>query len=66
MNAVSMSVAEKYIAAFSNLAKEGNTVLLPSNTGDVSSMVTQVLKYFVEFTEHVKYDYTSYFCFCKI
>jgi regulator of protease activity HflC (stomatin/prohibitin superfamily) len=43
MNAVSMSVAEQYIAAFSNLAKETNTVLLPSNTGDISSMVTQAM-----------------------
>ena len=42
LNAVSMSVAEQYIAAFSNLAKETNTVLLPSNSGDVSSMVSQV------------------------
>jgi len=37
-----MSVAEQYIAAFSNLAKETNTVLLPANSGDVSSMVSQV------------------------
>ena len=37
-----MTVAEQYIAAFGNLAKEGNTVLLPTNTGDISSMVSQV------------------------
>ena len=37
-----MTVAEQYIAAFSNLAKETNTILLPSNSGDVSSMVSQV------------------------
>jgi len=41
-NAVSMRVAESYVEAFSNLAKKSNTVLLPANTGDVSSMVTQV------------------------
>lgn len=42
MNAVSMRVAESYVDAFSNLAKTSNTVLLPTNTGDVSSMVAQV------------------------
>lgn len=41
-HAVSMRVAEQYIAAFGNLAKEGNTLLLPSNTGDITSMVAQV------------------------
>uniref|UniRef100_A0AAY4AMX4 Stomatin-like protein 2, mitochondrial n=1 Tax=Denticeps clupeoides TaxID=299321 RepID=A0AAY4AMX4_9TELE len=40
--AASLSVAEQYVAAFSNLAKESNTIILPSNTGDISSMVTQV------------------------
>lgn len=43
MNAVSMRIAEQYVAAFSNLAKTGNTVLLPTSTGDVSSMVTQAM-----------------------
>ena len=42
LSAVSMTVAEQYIAAFSNLAKETNTVLLPANSGDVSGMVSQV------------------------
>ncbi|XP_056287562.1 stomatin-like protein 2, mitochondrial [Pseudoliparis swirei] len=41
--AASLSVAEQYVAAFSNLAKESNTVLLPSNTNDVSAMVTQAM-----------------------
>ncbi|TDG96255.1 hypothetical protein EPR50_G00238410 [Perca flavescens] len=41
--AASLSVAEQYVSAFSNLAKESNTVLLPSNTGDISGMVTQAM-----------------------
>ncbi|KAK2164852.1 hypothetical protein LSH36_58g16031 [Paralvinella palmiformis] len=41
--AVSVSVAEHYINAFSNLAKTGNTLILPTNTGDVSSMVAQAM-----------------------
>ncbi|KAM9334138.1 stomatin-like protein 2, mitochondrial [Symphorus nematophorus] len=41
--AASLSVAEQYVSAFSNLAKESNTVLLPSSAGDVSGMVTQAM-----------------------
>ncbi|XP_078485015.1 stomatin-like protein stl-1 [Ciona intestinalis] len=42
-HAAGLTVAEQYVNAFSNLAKESNTVLLPSNTGDVTSMVTQAM-----------------------
>ena len=42
-DAVSLRVAEQYVNAFGNIAKSGTTVLLPSNAGDVSSMVTQAL-----------------------
>uniref|UniRef100_A0A3B5LKT9 Band 7 domain-containing protein n=1 Tax=Xiphophorus couchianus TaxID=32473 RepID=A0A3B5LKT9_9TELE len=41
--AASLSVAEQYVSAFSNLAKQTNTVLLPSNTGDITGMVTQAM-----------------------
>uniref|UniRef100_A0A8D0H2Q0 Stomatin-like protein 2, mitochondrial n=1 Tax=Sphenodon punctatus TaxID=8508 RepID=A0A8D0H2Q0_SPHPU len=41
-SAASLSVAEQYVSAFSNLAKDSNTILLPSNAGDVTSMVAQV------------------------
>ena len=41
-NAASLNVAEQYVAAFGHLAKTGNTILLPTNTGDISSMVGQV------------------------
>uniref|UniRef100_H3CAA7 Stomatin-like protein 2, mitochondrial n=1 Tax=Tetraodon nigroviridis TaxID=99883 RepID=H3CAA7_TETNG len=41
--AASLSVAEQYVSAFSHLAKESNTILLPSNTGDISGMVTQAM-----------------------
>ncbi|NXS14267.1 STML2 protein, partial [Neodrepanis coruscans] len=39
--AASLSVAEQYVNAFSKLAKDSNTVLLPANTGDVTNMVAQ-------------------------
>lgn len=40
--AASLSVAEQYVNAFSKIAKDTNTVLLPANTGDVTNMVAQV------------------------
>lgn len=40
--AASLSVAEQYVQAFSQLAKTNNTLILPEKTGDVSSMVAQV------------------------
>jgi len=43
MHAVNMALAEQYIAAFSQLAKKSNTLMLPSNTGDVASMVSQAM-----------------------
>ena len=41
--AASLTVAEKYVNAFSKLAKDSNTVLLPSNPSDVTSMVAQAM-----------------------
>ncbi|XP_061590398.1 stomatin-like protein 2, mitochondrial [Cololabis saira] len=41
--AASLSVAEQYVSAFSNLAKQSNTILLPTNTGDISGMVSQAM-----------------------
>lgn len=41
--AVALQVAEKYVEAFGNIAKEGTTVLLPANTNDPSSMVASAL-----------------------
>ncbi|XP_074992195.1 stomatin-like protein 2, mitochondrial isoform X3 [Calonectris borealis] len=40
--AASLSVAEQYVSVFSKLAKDSNTVLLPTNTGDVTNMVAQL------------------------
>jgi regulator of protease activity HflC (stomatin/prohibitin superfamily) len=42
-NAASLFVAENYVQAFGNLAKTGNTLILPSNAGDISSMVAQAM-----------------------
>jgi len=45
-DAVTLEVAEKYVAAFGNIAQKGNTMLLPSNAGDPASMVAQALGIF--------------------
>jgi hypothetical protein len=41
--AMNLRVAEKYVDAFGKIAKEGNTMIIPSNASDVSSMVAQAL-----------------------
>ena len=38
----SLRVAEQYLAAFGNIAKHGNTILLPAGANDPASMVAQV------------------------
>ena len=45
-DAVSLKIAEQYVAAFGKLAKESTTVLLPTNAGDAGSMVAQALSVF--------------------
>ncbi|KZC11371.1 Stomatin-like protein 2 [Dufourea novaeangliae] len=42
-NAAALSIAEQYVKAFNKLAKNSNTLILPSNVADVSSLVTQAL-----------------------
>jgi regulator of protease activity HflC (stomatin/prohibitin superfamily) len=41
--AANLRVAEKYIAEFGNLAKKNNTMIIPANMGDISSMVATVM-----------------------
>ncbi|KAL5440251.1 hypothetical protein PMIN05_004975 [Paraphaeosphaeria minitans] len=42
-NAVSLSVAEKYVDAFAKLAKEGTSVIVPGNVGDIGSMIASAM-----------------------
>ena len=44
LEAVNLKVAEQYINAFSNIAKESNTMLLPANAAVVAGMVATALK----------------------
>jgi len=42
-DAVKMKIAEDYVAAFGNIAKEGNTMLIPANAGEPAGMIAQAL-----------------------
>ncbi|MDX9834382.1 MAG: paraslipin, partial [Desulfobulbus sp.] len=42
-DAANLEVAKKYLDQFGKLAKEGNTLILPANLGDVPSMVAMVM-----------------------
>ncbi|XP_076300469.1 stomatin like 2 isoform X2 [Lasioglossum baleicum] len=42
-NAAALSIAEQYVKAFKQMAKHNNTLILPSNVSDVSSLVAQAM-----------------------
>jgi regulator of protease activity HflC (stomatin/prohibitin superfamily) len=43
MDAVNLKVAEKYVEAFSGVAKAGNTLILPGNMAEMGSMVAAAM-----------------------
>ncbi len=43
MEAVNLKVAEQYVTAFGNLAKQGTTLIVPGNLADMSSMIASAL-----------------------
>jgi len=43
LNAANLRVAESYVAAFAQLAKAGNTLIIPSNLSDPASMVASAM-----------------------
>ncbi|WP_185182470.1 SPFH domain-containing protein [Mycoavidus sp. B2-EB] len=44
--AVNLKVAEQYVSAFGNLAKTGNTLIVPANLSEVSTMIGAALSIF--------------------
>ncbi|KYK69157.1 SPFH domain / Band 7 family protein [Toxoplasma gondii TgCatPRC2] len=46
MQALSLQLADNYISAFSKLGKSSNTLVVPANAADITSMVTQALTIF--------------------
>lgn len=43
LEAVNLQVAENYVAAFSKLAQEGNTLILPSNMADMGGLIASAM-----------------------
>jgi regulator of protease activity HflC (stomatin/prohibitin superfamily) len=43
MEAVNLKVAERYVEAFGNVAKEGNTLILPANLSDMGGMIAAAM-----------------------
>lgn len=41
--AVNLKVAEQYVSAFANLAKQGNTLIVPANLSEMSTMIASAL-----------------------
>jgi regulator of protease activity HflC (stomatin/prohibitin superfamily) len=44
IEAVNLKVAQQYVDAFGKLAKEGNTLIIPGNLADISSLVASALR----------------------
>jgi regulator of protease activity HflC (stomatin/prohibitin superfamily) len=43
MEAVNLRVAERYVDAFGNVAKQGNTLILPANLADVGGLIASAM-----------------------
>ena len=48
---MSLSVAEKYVDAFGNLAKEGTAVVVPGNVGDMGGMIASAMAVYGKVSE---------------
>lgn len=54
MDAVNLRIAEQYLTEFGKLAKENNTILMPSNLTDIGNMVATATTVFKQTTENKK------------
>lgn len=52
--AISLSIAEKYVDAFGQLAKEGTAVVVPGNVGDMGGMIAQAMAVYGKVSESQK------------
>jgi regulator of protease activity HflC (stomatin/prohibitin superfamily) len=48
LNAVNLRIAEQYLNAFGNLAKQNNTIILPANLADIAGVVATATSVFSE------------------
>lgn len=49
-DAAALSVAEKYVTAFGQIAKDTNTIIVPSDLANASGMVAQALAVYSKLT----------------
>lgn len=54
LNAVNLRIAEQYLVGFANLAKQNNTIILPSNLTDVAGIVATATSMFSEMKDKQK------------
>ena len=54
LNAVNLRIAEQYLNAFGNLAKQNNTLILPSNLTDIAGVVATATSVFNEVRDKKK------------
>ncbi|KAH7046801.1 erythrocyte band 7 integral membrane protein [Macrophomina phaseolina] len=50
-SAVSLKIAEQYVDAFGKLAKEGTSVVVPGNVGDIGSMIATAMSVYGKVSE---------------
>jgi regulator of protease activity HflC (stomatin/prohibitin superfamily) len=43
IEAVNLKVAERYVEAFSGLAKANNTLIVPANLGDIATLISTAM-----------------------
>ncbi|XVF12787.1 hypothetical protein REPUB_Repub08aG0149800 [Reevesia pubescens] len=56
VEAASLRIAEQYIHAFSNIAKEGTTMLLPSSAANPANMIAQALTMYKSLVSNASSD----------
>jgi regulator of protease activity HflC (stomatin/prohibitin superfamily)/membrane protein implicated in regulation of membrane protease activity len=54
LNAVNLRIAEQYLLGFANLAKQNNTIILPSNLTDIAGIVATATSMFNEVKDKKK------------
>lgn len=54
LNAVNLRIAEQYLTGFANLAKQNNTIILPSNLSDIAGIISTATSVFSELKDKKK------------
>ena len=55
-SAVSLKIAEQYLHAFAQLAKESNTIIVPANLQEPSSIITQALSLYTHLNQNKPFE----------